>query len=202
MPTPKLLAALKTERFYAYQVFDLLIARGARTQTVKVLDMMLRDKNDRSGSLMARKMLTKAGAPVAFDWDVNLREQPPEDRFSLMGWEIEMRGEALVTSGKIYLGREVADGFDRQPKDGPRVPADAQVEFTVTGPGLAQPVVKAIEIPRQAGEQSWDGVTLASGLAFGAYTVSIYTHAQTVLQDGTPFSLNHNPPSLSVEAVR
>ncbi len=200
MSIPELLAALKKEQFYTYKIVDALLARGERTQLVNTLNEMLRDKRgNKSASPMAKKLLKQAGAPVTFDWDLNLWDTPPEDKYSLMEWEIEMRGNSIVTSGKVYIGQEVADGFTRPQKNEFTLPTYAKYEFTVTGPGLARPEVKVVEAQPRAGEQPWNDITLASGLTRGEYMVRIYTNAQTVQKDGTPMSLNHNPPPLQVE---
>ncbi|HAH32409.1 MAG TPA: hypothetical protein DCL44_08870 [Elusimicrobia bacterium] len=200
MPIPELLTALKTEQFSIYEIFDALLARGERTQTVNTLNEMLRDKRDnKSASATAKKFLKKAGAPVTFDWYMDSWGQPPEDKYSLMEWEIEMRGNSIVTSGKVYIGREIADGFTRPQKNDFRAPTYARYEFTVTGPGLAKPVVKVFDALPRAGTQPWNGIMLASGLTAGEYKVAIYINAQTVQANGTPLSLNHNPPPLHVE---
>jgi len=200
MPIPDLLAAVKNEPYYTYKIIDTLLARGERAKTVDMLNEMLREKgDDRSSFLTAKTLLKKVGAPVTFDWDLTAHGQPPEDKYSLMRWAIEMRDSSIVTSGKVYIGREIADGFTRSQKGEFRVPTYARYEFTVTGPGLAQPVVKVVEAAARAGEQPWDAITLASGLAPGEYTVRIYLNAQTVQANGTPLSINHNPSPLHVE---
>lgn len=200
MPVEEMLSALKADPFKRYLVFDAMIARGEREQLVNALNEMLRDKSgNTSADGNVKTLLKKAAAPVTFDWDMDAQRPFPEDKYSLVEWEIEMRGDSIVSTGKVYVGREIADGFTRTQTGEFRVPTYAKCELALSGPGLPRPVVKLLEFPPSAGEQLWSGVTLASGLAPGEYTVRIWLNAQTVQASGVPLSLNLNPPPLAVQ---
>lgn len=195
---PELLAGLKSESFHKERLLDDLVRRGAKQDAVGVLNEMLRDKEASSASGHVKSLLRKAGAPVTFDWTRSSFATQESD-FSLVEWEIEMAGDTVVTTGKLYLGREVVEGFSRPQKNEFRVPTLAQYRFRVEGPGLATPVEKTMDAAASAGEQPWNGLTLASGLDRGEYHVSLFLHAQTVKADGTPLSINNSTGRLTVE---
>jgi len=198
---PELLVDLKNEPFHKERILQDLIQRGAKVEAVKALNAMLRDKTGaRSPSSQTKSMMKTAGAPVTFDWGRSFSSAPEENDFSLVEWEIEARGGALVTSGKVYVGRDVVEGFSRPQKNEFKIPTYAQYRFTVTGPGLAKPLQKTVDAEARAGEQSWREESLAAGLAPGEYQVALFLHAQTVKQDGTPVSLNNSPGRLTVES--
>lgn len=142
--------------------------------------------------------LGKLGAPVIYGWEKNSFLPIAEDDVGYMEWSAEMKGDALYSSGKIYVGRDVVAGFSRPQKSPVTIPTFARYRLTVKGGSLSQPIERTYDA-KTAGENTWDNVTLASGLGAGKYTVSLFLHAQFIKENGTGQILNNSAGFLEIE---
>ncbi len=207
--TQELLMALKTEPLRAGEpipprelILSYLVNRGAKEEAIQTLNEMLRNQNSLSVPQQAKTFLQALGAPITF---ASQKSHPfgdikyQEIKFDWLEWSVEVKGDSIFSSGKLYLDRDVIDGFSRPQKDDFKVPVFARYKFQVTGPGLAIPVEKTVDAQAQPGEQSWDQVLTASGLAPGKYEVRLSLQAQTVMHDGVPLALSSQGQTLTVE---
>jgi hypothetical protein len=198
----ELLDMLRTESAPKTEyILRLLVRKGAREPAASVLNERLRDKTEgRSPPSWLKGHLEQLGVSLSYDWHKRRESAPPAaDELELLEWEIELRGDSLYSSGRIFIGRDVVEGYARPSQSGLSVPTFARYRLTVKGGTLPAPVELTFDADRRAGEQAWNGVLLASGLGPGRYDVSPYLHAQTVPSGGTPLSINRNYGDLTVE---
>ena len=197
MQVPELLDVLRKDVYHTREIADELVKRGAREQAVEVLNLLLRDK-DRAGSFGIKMALEKLGAHVTYAREKNSFFQPEESKVDYIEWSVELKGDSIYSSGRIYLGSDIVAGFSRQQKGMVTLPSFARYQFTLKGGKLAQPIEKTFEV-QSAGEKSWEDVIIASGLGTGKYTVSLFLHAQYVKEDGGGQILNNSAGFLEVQ---
>lgn len=192
----QLMDDLRNPNFYGKEpVLDSLLKRGAREEAVRALNEILRAKPDFPRDV--KELLKQANAPVTFDWKKNSFE-PEETKFKWQEVECEYKNGRIVTAGKIYLGRDVVEGFSRPQTSDTPIPMFARYTFRVKGGTLVEPIEKIVEVERRAGEHSWNGLEVASGLGKGEYDVELLLHAQTVMPDGAPMSMTAGWVSMTV----
>ncbi len=197
MQVPELIEALKKDHFHTGEIADELARKGARPQAIQVLDSLLRDRTRITASGI-RMALRKLGAPVTYAWEKNSFLPIKEDTIGHIEWSAEAKGDAVYSSGKIYVGHDVIAGLSRTQKGLVTLPAFVKYTLRVKGGSLSQPIEKTFDA-NTAGEHSWDNVMLASGIGPGKYSVSLFLHAQFVKDDGTGQILNNNAGFIEVE---
>ncbi|MCG3205796.1 MAG: hypothetical protein KCHDKBKB_02519 [Elusimicrobia bacterium] len=193
----QLMADLRNPNYYGKEpILDSLLKRGAREEAVRVLNEMLRSKPDFPSDV--KGLLKQAGAPVTFDWQKSSFE-PDENRFLWREVEFEFKDGRIYSSGHVYLGRDVVEGFSRPQRNEPPFPMFARYRLRVKGGTLIEPIEKVVEVEHRPGDHTWNNLEIASGLGKGEYKVDLYLHAQTVMPDGAPMSLNAGPVILTLE---
>src|SRR5207248_1193626 len=118
---PELQHALKTETPQTrYLVLDDLIKRRARKDGVATLNEMLRDRSGGprhkaygSWNSEVRSLLKRINEPVTFARDENSHAERASDKLACEEWEIDLRGNTLVSSGGFSVGQEIIDGLSR-----------------------------------------------------------------------------------------
>ena len=184
-----------------------MIKRGARRDAAATLNEMLRDRSGGprhkaywSWSQEVRPLLTKLGEPVTFARDENSHVKKENDNLDYQDWEIELRGDSLFSNGDFFVGREIIDGLSRSITGPNKIPTfGPRYIFKVEGAGLHEPIEKTIQATNRGGEQTWNGVLLASSLGPGTYRVSLRIEVLTVTSDGVPRQVSCQVSGLEVE---
>lgn len=197
MQVPQLLEALRSHPYNTQMIADELAKKGAKAQAAEVLTSMLKGGSQTS-DLGIKMALGKLGAPVTYDRTKNVFLPIAEDNIGYIEWSGEMRGDAVYSTGKIYIGREVIDGLSREQSGPMKVPTFVRYTITVKGGTLGSPVEKTFDV-NTAGEHDWEDVMLASGLGKGKYSITLFLHAQFAKEDGKGQILNNNAGFLEVE---
>lgn len=196
-PVAQLMDDLKNPNFYGKEpVLDSLLKRGSRDEAVRALNEMLRSKPNFPDDV--KGLLKQAGAPVTFDWSTNSFE-PEETKFNWREVEFEFKDRRIYSSGRVYLGRDVVEGFSRPQTNEPPIPMFARYILRVKGDSLAEPIEKVVDVEHRAGDHTWSNLEIATGLGKGEYKVDLLLHAQTVMPDGVPMSLTSGPVILALE---
>jgi len=194
---PELLEALQKDPFRTGEIVKELVRQGAKDKAMETLYAMLKEKNSETIAI-AQRGLRELGAPATYAWEKNSFLPIAEDNANYIEMSAEVRGDAIYSSGTLYLGREVVSGLSRTPRDSAPLPTFVKYTLTARGGTLGKPVEKTVEA-KNAGENRWDDVMVASGLGAGKYTVSLFIHAQYVKEDGTGRVINNNTASVEVE---
>ncbi len=197
MQVPQLLEALRSHPYNTREIADELVKKGAKTEAAEALTAMLRDSAQKSDSGI-RSALGKLGAPVTYARTKNVFLPISEDNIGYIEFSAETRGDALYSSGKIYVGRDVIAGLSKRQLSPIRLPTFVKYTIKVKGGGLGQPVEQTFDV-RSDGEHAWDNVMIVSGIGPGKYSVTLFLHAQFVKEDGAGQILNNNAGFLEVE---